>query len=151
MAAAARVPIRADPDIVAARQQGRALAATLALPSSDLTMIAAAISEVARNILIYARSGEIELLVVQEGNRKGIVVIARDQGPGIPNIPQALQDGYTTGSGLGLGLPGAKRLMVALHRHLLAGDSPSVALAKAQAATSPRTPGLAGFVCLGTG
>jgi serine/threonine-protein kinase RsbT len=111
MTAAARVPIRADPDIVIARQQGRALAATLALSTSDLTLIAAAISEVARNILTYARSGEIELLVVQEGNRQGIMVIARDQGPGIPNISQALQDGYTTGNGLGLGLPGAKRLM----------------------------------------
>ena len=111
MAAETRVPIRADPDIVIARQQGRALAATLALSTSDLTLIAAAISEVARNILTYARSGEIELLVVQEGNRQGIVVIARDAGPGISNIPQAMQDGYTTGNGLGLGLPGAKRLM----------------------------------------
>jgi serine/threonine-protein kinase RsbT len=106
-----RVPIRTDPDIVIARQQGRALAAELAMPGSDLTLIAAAISEVARNILTYARRGEIELSLVQEGSRRGIVVVARDQGPGIPNIAQAMQDGYSTGSGLGLGLPGARRLM----------------------------------------
>jgi serine/threonine-protein kinase RsbT len=111
MARETRVPIRADPDIVTARQQGRALAAELALPGSDLTLIAAAISEVARNILNYAECGEIELGLIQEGNRQGLVVIARDQGPGIPDIPQAMQDGYSTGNGLGLGLPGAKRLM----------------------------------------
>lgn len=111
MASDLLVPIQAAPDIVVARQQGRALAATLALPSSDLTLIAAAISELARNILTYARRGEIELRLVQEGSRRGIVVIARDEGPGIPNVAQAMQDGYTTGGGLGLGLPGAKRLM----------------------------------------
>jgi serine/threonine-protein kinase RsbT len=111
MLAEARVVIAADPDIVTARQRGRELAAQLALSSSDLTLIAAAISEVARNILTYARRGEIELRLVQEGTRLGLLVIARDDGPGIPNVPQALQDGYTTGGGLGLGLPGAKRLM----------------------------------------
>jgi serine/threonine-protein kinase RsbT len=111
MARETRVPIRADPDIVTARQQGRALAAELALSSSDLTLIAAAISEVARNILNYAQRGEIELGLIREGNRQGLIVIARDQGPGIPDIAQAMQDGFSTGNGLGLGLPGAKRLM----------------------------------------
>jgi serine/threonine-protein kinase RsbT len=111
MAVELRVPIRADPDIVVARQQGRRLAAELALPSSDLTLIAAAISEVARNILSYAGRGEIEMRLVQEGNRHGILVVARDQGPGIANVAQALQDGFSTGGGLGLGLPGARRLM----------------------------------------
>src|SRR5438067_1021371 len=106
-----RVPIRSDPDIVLARQQGRALAAQLALPSSDLTLVAAAISEVARNILSYARRGELSMRLVQEGRRRGLVVVARDEGPGIPDIARAMQDGYSTGQGLGLGLPGAKRLM----------------------------------------
>lgn len=107
----ARVVIASDPDIVIARQRGRELAGQLALSSSDLTLIAAAISEVARNILTYARRGEIEIRLVHEGTRLGLLVIARDDGPGIPDVQKAMQDGYTTGGGLGLGLPGAKRLM----------------------------------------
>ena len=107
----ARVPITSDPDIVIARQRGRALASQLELSSSELTLVAAAISELARNILTYARRGEVLLSLVQEGGRRGLVVVARDEGPGIPNVEQAMQDGYSTGTGLGLGLPGAKRLM----------------------------------------
>jgi serine/threonine-protein kinase RsbT len=109
--AEARVPIRSESDIVLARQQGRALAAQLALSGTDLTLIAAAISEVARNILIYAGRGEVSLSLVREGRRMGLVVVARDEGPGIADIGQAMQDGYSTGQGLGLGLPGARRLM----------------------------------------
>jgi serine/threonine-protein kinase RsbT len=107
----ARVPIASDPDIVIARQRGRALAARLELSGSELTLVAAAISELARNILTYARRGEVLLSLVQEGGKRGLVVVARDEGPGIPNVEQAMQDGYSTGTGLGLGLPGAKRLM----------------------------------------
>jgi serine/threonine-protein kinase RsbT len=106
-----RVPIASDPDIVLARQRGRALASKLEMSSSELTLVAAAISELARNILNYARRGEVHLSLVQEGGKRGLVVVARDEGPGIPNIEQAMQDGYSTGNGLGLGLPGAKRLM----------------------------------------
>src|SRR5262245_43947139 len=111
MADEARILIRSDPDIVTARQRGRALAAQLAMSSSDLTFISAAISEVARNILTYARRGEIEVSLFQDGDRRGIIVIARDEGPGIPDIERAMQDGFSTGQGLGLGLPGARRLM----------------------------------------
>jgi serine/threonine-protein kinase RsbT len=107
----ARVVIASDPDIVTARQRGRELATQLSLPSSDLTLVAAAISELARNILIYATQGEIRLGLVQERGRHGLVVVAHDEGPGIPDLAQAMQDGYSTGGGLGLGLPGAKRLM----------------------------------------
>jgi serine/threonine-protein kinase RsbT len=107
----AHVPITSDPDIVIARQRGRALASQLELSGSDLTLVAAAISELARNILTYARRGEVHLSLVQEGGKRGLVVVARDEGPGIPNVEQAMQDGYSTGTGLGLGLPGAKRLM----------------------------------------
>jgi serine/threonine-protein kinase RsbT len=107
----ARVPIASDPDIVIARQRGRALASQLELSGSELTLVAAAISELARNILTYARTGEVLLRLVQEGGKRGLVVVARDDGPGIPNVEQAMQDGYSTGTGLGLGLPGAKRLM----------------------------------------
>jgi len=106
-----RVAIETDTDIVLARQQGRALAARLAFSPSDLTVIAAAISEIARNIVEYATRGEITLTLVEKGDRQGICVVAHDQGPGIPDIPLALEDGYSTSGSLGLGLPGARRLM----------------------------------------
>ena len=105
------VRIASAADIVTARQRGRELAAGLGFSRSDQTVIATAISELARNILEYAKTGEIGLGVAQRGSRIGIVVIARDQGPGIPDVAKALQDGYSTGKGLGLGLPGVKRLM----------------------------------------
>jgi serine/threonine-protein kinase RsbT len=103
-------PIASEADIVLARQQGRNLAAKLGASLSEVTLIATAISELARNIVSYAKQGEIILSVV-EGSRRGIRIVARDQGPGIPDIPLAMRDGYSTGGGLGLGLPGAKRLM----------------------------------------
>jgi serine/threonine-protein kinase RsbT len=76
-----------------------------------MTLIATAISEVARNIVTYAGSGEIVLQVVQRGHRCGILIIARDRGPGIADIERTMADGYSTSRGLGLGLPGSKRLM----------------------------------------
>jgi serine/threonine-protein kinase RsbT len=106
-----RVPIRSDQDIVAARQKGRELAVTLGFSASDATLVATAISELARNIVLYARTGEIELQIVEQTQRKGIGVVARDGGPGIANIRQAIQDGFSTSGGLGLGLPGVRRLM----------------------------------------
>jgi serine/threonine-protein kinase RsbT len=105
------VPITADVDVVSARQRGRELAAEAGFSSGDQTVIAAAISEIARNILMYAKRGEIALRVVMNGDMDGLVVVARDQCPGIPDVPRALQDGYSTSGGLGLGLPGARRLM----------------------------------------
>ncbi len=105
------VPITLEIDIVSARQQGRALAAQVGFSGGDLTLIATAISEIARNIVVYAKRGEIVLSPVQDGPRRGILVVARDQGPGIPDVARAMQDGYSTGRSLGLGLPGAKRIM----------------------------------------
>jgi serine/threonine-protein kinase RsbT len=105
------VPIRTDADIVTARQQGRALAQQLGFAYSDLTVIATAISELGRNILTYAGSGEIVLRQDQVGSNRGIVVVARDEGPGIPDIALAMQDAYSTSNSLGLGLPGTRRLM----------------------------------------
>jgi len=105
------IPIDSEIDIVTARQKGREMAARLGFSSTELTLIATAISEVARNIVEYARDGEISLSVVAQGDKRGIVVIACDNGPGIPDIKLAMQDGYSTGKSLGLGLPGAKRLM----------------------------------------
>jgi serine/threonine-protein kinase RsbT len=106
-----RIVVTSDADIVAARQQGRALAAQLGFAATDLTLIATAISELARNIVLYARRGEIVLRAVEDGYRRGLVVMARDEGPGISDIPQAMQSGYSTSGSLGLGLPGVRRLM----------------------------------------
>ena len=106
-----RIAISSGADIVTARLEGRQLAAGAGFNGSDLTVIATAISEVARNIVEYARQGELILSVVHEGNRRGLRVVARDDGPGIVNIEQAMQDGFSTGRGLGLGLPGTRRLM----------------------------------------
>jgi serine/threonine-protein kinase RsbT len=106
-----RVAIDHDFDIVAARRKARELATQVGFSGSDLTIIATAISEVARNIVVYANRGEIVLSAVQRGTRRGVLVVARDQGPGIPDIPRAMRDGFSTGKSLGLGLPGAKRLM----------------------------------------
>jgi serine/threonine-protein kinase RsbT len=106
------IPIETDSDVVTARQQARAMASALELTSTDQTLLATAISEVARNITTYAERGEVLLSVVQDdGGRRGIKVVARDDGPGIENVELALQDGYTSGTGLGLGLPGARRLV----------------------------------------
>lgn len=106
-----RILIGADGDIVTARQEGRRIAAALNFSPSDLTVIAAAISEVARNILTYAGAGEVDIGLVEKAGRRGVTVVARDEGPGIPDVRLALQDGYSTSGGLGLGLPGARRLM----------------------------------------
>jgi serine/threonine-protein kinase RsbT len=106
-----RVAIDHDVDIIAARRSARELATQVGFSGSDLTIIATAISEVARNIVVYAKRGEIVLSAVQRGTRRGVLVVARDQGPGIPDIPGAMRDGFSTGKSLGLGLPGAKRLM----------------------------------------
>lgn len=106
-----RVTISSDQDIVLARQKGRSLALELGFSSGDATLIATAISELARNIVSYARNGQIILKDVQGSSRVGIAVTATDDGPGIPDVAQALRDGFSTSGSLGLGLPGVKRLM----------------------------------------
>jgi serine/threonine-protein kinase RsbT len=109
-----RIPIESDHDVVTARQRARELAARVDLTSTDQTLLATAISEVARNITTYATRGEVLLSIVRDAGppmREGIRVVARDDGPGIEDIDLAMQDGYTSGGGLGLGLPGARRLV----------------------------------------
>jgi serine/threonine-protein kinase RsbT len=107
----ARVRIESDTDIVAARSQGRMLAMQLGFSSGDTTLIATAISELGRNILSYAIQGEIFISAIDGCNRTGILIVASDKGPGIPDVHQALRDGFSTSGGLGLGLPGVRRLM----------------------------------------
>jgi serine/threonine-protein kinase RsbT len=97
--------------VVVARQEGRRIAARAGFKSTELAVIATAISEIARNIVKFAKRGEVVVSVVTENERTGVTVIARDVGPGIPDVERAIQDGFSTYGGLGLGLPGAKRLM----------------------------------------
>lgn len=105
------IAILSDTDIVAARQRGRELASFGGCGATDLTMVATAISEIARNMLTHAGGGEVELQLQSVDGRVCLLITARDGGPGIEDLDRALQDGYTTGDGLGLGLPGARRLM----------------------------------------
>jgi serine/threonine-protein kinase RsbT len=105
------VRIQSSADIVTARQQGRALAAQTGFANGDLPIIAAAISEVARNIVEYAKEGEIIMRILSAAHRRGIEILASDHGPGIADISTVMRDGYSTGDGLGIGLPGARRLM----------------------------------------
>jgi serine/threonine-protein kinase RsbT len=126
-----RIPIESDADVVTARQRARALAVGLEMPSTDQTLLATAISEVARNITAYAVRGEVLLELVRDGNgRQGIRVVARDDGPGIADVERALTDGYTTGGGLGLGLPGARRLVDEFDIETAPGAGTTVTLVK---------------------
>lgn len=110
-AGAATVAIRSDADIVTARQQGRALALQLGFAHTEATLVATAISELARNIILYARHGEIFLSPLDENGRRGILIRAVDEGPGIPNVSRVIAGGHSTSGGLGLGLCGVRRLM----------------------------------------
>lgn len=105
------VPIEHEADIVTARQKGRELAATIGFSSTDQTIIALAISEIARNIVSYAARGGMTLSRVENGGRRGISIVAEDEGPGIADIELAMRDGYSTGKSLGVGLPGARRIV----------------------------------------
>lgn len=98
-------------DIVAARLAGHHLARELGFSLTDVTMIATAISEIARNITSYAGRGTVRIVLQDRDGRKALVVRAEDDGPGITNVERALEDGFSTGRGLGMGLPGARRLM----------------------------------------
>ena len=107
------IAIVSDQDIVVARQHGRSMAAKLGFSATDQISIATAISELSRNIVEYAKKGEIVLEPVRarDNGLAGIQVIARDRGPGIPDVNLAMKDGFSTSRSLGLGLPGTRRLM----------------------------------------
>ena len=125
-----RLPIMSALDIVTARQMGRSLATELGFEGVDLTLIAAAISEVARNIVEYAASGEILFQIMDRCPDPGLRIVASDQGPGIPDVNQAMQHGYSTRSGLGVGLPGAKLLMDEFHIESNVGVGTTVTMTK---------------------
>ena len=125
-----RVPIEGEGDIVTARQKGRELAAARGLSMTEQTLVATAISEVARNIVVYALRGEVVLAAVEDHGRRGVMVVARDEGPGISNPDLALRDGYSTGSSLGMGLPGARRLMDEFELSSTVGKGTTVTMKK---------------------
>jgi serine/threonine-protein kinase RsbT len=127
---AIRVAITHEADIVAARLKGRELAVQAGFASSELTLIATAISELARNIVVYAREGEIQLELHEQNGRRGLEVVARDRGPGIPDVPLAMRDGYSTSKSLGLGLPGARRLMDEFEIESIVGEGTTITMRK---------------------
>ncbi|HEV8074438.1 MAG TPA: anti-sigma regulatory factor [Candidatus Acidoferrum sp.] len=105
------MPINSERDIVVARQKGRAMATDLGFSLGDATLIATAISELARNVISYAREGMIAMNVVYDSRREGLLIVASDEGPGISDVSLALRDGFSTSGSLGIGLPGVRRLM----------------------------------------
>ncbi|WP_409291098.1 anti-sigma regulatory factor [Peribacillus sp. SCS-37] len=98
-------------DIVAARQLGRNVAKELGFGTVDQARITTAISELARNIYLYAGQGKVCIEKLYESGRSGVLIIASDEGPGIPDVRKVMEDGFSTSGGLGAGLPGVKRLM----------------------------------------
>lgn len=105
------IPIRTVADIVTARQRGRELALATGFSETESTLIATIISELARNIVLYAQTGEILLEKVASSSQHGIIIVSRDNGPGIPDVQRALVGGYSTSGGLGVGLSGVRRMV----------------------------------------
>ncbi len=124
------VKVETGHDVITARVRGRMLAEELGFQMGDLVLITTAISEVARNIVSYAERGGVELLPLRGGPRTGIQIVARDTGPGIDDVPRAMRDGYSTGGGLGLGLPGCRRLMDDFEITSAAGTGTTVTMRK---------------------
>ncbi|WP_144513679.1 anti-sigma regulatory factor [Bacillus sp. FJAT-22090] len=124
------VDIITEWDIVAARQLGRNEAKDVGFGTVDQARITTAISELARNIYLYAGKGNIEIKQIAEGNLKGLLVIASDKGPGISDVRKAMEDGYTTSGGLGAGLPGVKRLMDDFKVETILGEGTTISATK---------------------
>jgi len=104
-------PIHIEQDVVLARQLTRKLATECGMRLIDLTKLVTAVSELARNTMVYGGGGDMDWQIIEENARTGVRLVFRDEGPGIPDIKLAMTDGWTSGNGLGLGLTGAKRLV----------------------------------------
>ncbi len=124
------VPILSDADVVAVRRQVRGWAAEQGFGLVDQTKIVTAASELARNTLVHGGGGSVRLEALNNGSRKGLRLVFEDQGPGIPDVELAMKDGYTTGSGLGLGLSGAKRLSNEFEIRSRAGEGTRVSITR---------------------
>jgi serine/threonine-protein kinase RsbT len=124
------IPINIEADIFIARQNSREIATNFGFGTIDVALIATAVSELTRNIITYAGKGKLTLELIEEQRRKGIRVVASDEGPGIENIELALQDGFSTSGSLGLGLPGVRRLMDDFEIHSKFGSGTSITAKK---------------------
>jgi serine/threonine-protein kinase RsbT len=122
--------VRTPPDIVIVRQTVRTWCLAIGMGLVDLTKIVTAASEIARNTLDYGKGGSMLLEEVRDGLRAGVRLTFEDQGPGIPDIPRALSDGYTTGGGMGLGLGGTKRLVDEFSLDSTPGTGTRIAITK---------------------
>ncbi|MDB6116723.1 MAG: putative anti-sigma regulatory factor, serine/threonine protein kinase [Verrucomicrobiaceae bacterium] len=123
-------PVRSEGDIVLVRQLVRKWSVEIACSIVDQTKVVTAASELARNLLIYGGGGEVHLTVLEAGMRKGLRVVFEDKGPGIPDLDQALKDGFTSGKGMGLGLGGAKRLVNEFELVSKVGEGTKVTITK---------------------
>ena len=123
-------PLRAEDDVVRARQAVRAWAVAMGFSLVDQTKLVTAASELARNTVVYGGGGGMRMEQVQEGVRLGLRLTFEDQGPGIPDVERALQDGFTTGGGLGLGLGGARRLVNEFSLHSAPGEGTRITVTK---------------------
>ncbi len=124
------LPIVSNADIVAVRQQVRTAAVESGFSLIDQTKVVTAASELARNALVYAGGGQVSIEIIETAQRRGLRLEFRDEGPGIPDVEQALTDGWTTGSGLGLGLSGSRRLVDDFDLVSVPGEGTTVTVTK---------------------
>ena len=124
------LPIRSEMDVVQVRQAVRAWSIELAFSLVDQTKTITAASELARNTLLHGKGGQVRLESLLEGARRGLRLSFEDQGPGIPDVTKAMTDGYTTGGGLGMGLPGSKRLVNEFNISTRVGEGTTVTITK---------------------
>ena len=125
-----RVPLRDESDITVARRHVRELGQKQRLRPAAIEALATAVSEVARNVIVHGHAGEVFLGLVDEAGRQGVIAIARDEGPGIADVDAAMQDGFSTGKSLGLGLPSARRLVDVFELRSAVGEGTTVSLTK---------------------
>ncbi|ALK99738.1 anti-sigma regulatory factor [Massilia sp. WF1] len=124
------LPLRSDEDVVGLRRHVRERAVAIALSLVDQTKLVTAASELARNTIKYGGGGEVHLDSLEDGFRRGVGLVFVDNGPGIPDLDQALRDGFTTGGGLGLGLGGSKRLVDEFDIDSRPGEGTAVSVVK---------------------
>jgi serine/threonine-protein kinase RsbT len=123
-------PIQIEQDVVLARQTARKLAQECGMRLIDLTKLVTAVSELARNTMVYGGGGDMDWQILDENARTGLRLVFRDEGPGIPDIKLAMTDGWTSGSGLGLGLTGAKRLVEEFDLQTAPGKGTRITIAR---------------------
>lgn len=123
-------PISSDLDLVTIREFGRKMAAQIGFEGNDQTLIATALSEICRNVLEYAGNGEVKIEQSERNKAAGILINVTDSGPGIEDIKKALQEGYSTGRGMGIGLPGTKRIMDTFEIKSNPGKGTTIIMAK---------------------